>query len=228
MAGIGTTIVEAMHLGRHGLGVEFEAKWAAMARDNLRLATQQGATGQGQILHGDARTLATLVPAHLRGRVDLVLTSPPYGPATHGHVRTPGARRGKVRKLHHRYGTDPTNLAYQDHEQLATAFTTILAGCAALLAPGGHVVITARPYRRQGEIVDIPGMVIAAATNAGLIHIDQIPALISGVRDGHLVPRASFFQLRNVRAAIADGDPQWLVQHEDLAVFGRQLPDGVT
>jgi hypothetical protein len=28
-----------------------------------------------------------------------VVTSPPYGPSTHGHARTPGARRGKVRKI---------------------------------------------------------------------------------------------------------------------------------
>jgi DNA methylase len=29
MAGIATTVVEAMHLGRHGIGVEYEARWAA-------------------------------------------------------------------------------------------------------------------------------------------------------------------------------------------------------
>jgi tRNA G10 N-methylase Trm11 len=47
MAGIATTIVEAMHLGRHGIGVEYEARWAALAVDNLRLAASQGATGTG-------------------------------------------------------------------------------------------------------------------------------------------------------------------------------------
>src|SRR5205823_6831474 len=30
MAGIATTVVEAMHLGRHGIGVEYEARWAAL------------------------------------------------------------------------------------------------------------------------------------------------------------------------------------------------------
>lgn len=28
MAGINTTVVEAMHLGRHGIGIEYEPKWA--------------------------------------------------------------------------------------------------------------------------------------------------------------------------------------------------------
>src|SRR5437764_7187003 len=43
MAGIATTVVEAMHLGRHGIGVEYEARWAALAAEGIRLATTQGA-----------------------------------------------------------------------------------------------------------------------------------------------------------------------------------------
>ncbi len=221
MAGIATTIVEAMHLGRPGVGIEYEPRWAALAADNLRLATSQGAPGTGQVWCADSRQLPALVPAEIRGRISLVLTSPPYGPSTHGHVRTPGPRRGKVRKVHHRYGADAANLAYRDHDELAAGFTQILTGCAAILRPGGHVVITARPYRRHGELVDIPGMVAAAGQHAGLHLVERCAALIAGVRDGRLIPRASFFQLRNLRAAIAHGDPQWLVAHEDVIIFRR-------
>jgi hypothetical protein len=49
MAGIATTVVETMHLGRHGIGVEYEARWASLAADNIRLAAPQGATGTGEI-----------------------------------------------------------------------------------------------------------------------------------------------------------------------------------
>jgi DNA modification methylase len=162
MAGIGTTVVEAMHLGRHGIGVEYEAGWATLAADNIRLATTQGAIGTGEIFHGDSRRLPALLPPELHGRIALVITSPPYGPSTHGHVRTPGPGRGKVRNFHHQYGPDMANLAYQSHAELAAGFTQILTGCAAVLRPGGHVAITARPYRRHGELIDIPGMVVAA------------------------------------------------------------------
>jgi len=219
MAGIATTVVEAMHLGRHGIGVEYEARWAALAAEGIRLATTQGATGTGEILHGDSRHLPALIPPPLHGRIALVITSPPYGPSTHGHVRTPGPRRGKVRKIHHKYGADTANLAYRDHDELADGFTQILTGAAAILRPGGHVAITARPYRHHGELVDIPGMVAAAGINAGLRLHEECAALIAGIRNERLVPRASFFQQRNVRAAIADGDPQWLLQHEDVVVF---------
>jgi hypothetical protein len=218
MAGIGTTVVEAMHLDRHGVGVEYEDKWAALAAVNVALAEKQDAPGTGVIYTGDSRNLPTLLPPQMRGTVALVITSPPYGPSTHGHVRTPGPRRGKVRKLHHRYG-GADNLAYRDHDTLAQGFTDILAGCRAVLRPGGHVVITARPYRRHGELIDIPGMVVAAGETAGLELVEECVALMAGVRNGVLVPRASFFQQKNVRDAIADGDPQWLVQHEDVIVL---------
>lgn len=219
MAGIGTTTVEAVHLGRDAIGVEYERRWARLAAANLEHAAAQGATGHGQIIRGDARRLAELLPDQLRGGVGMVLTSPPYGSSTHGHVREYGGRDGRVAKVNHRYGDDQRNLAHASHDQLAAGFTRILAGCVPLLRPGGHVVVTARPYRRYGVLVDIPGMVITAAADAGLRLVDRCPALIAAVRDGRVVPRASFFQLRNVRSALAQGDPQWLAQHETVLVF---------
>jgi hypothetical protein len=219
MAGIATTIIEAMHLGRHGIGVEYEARWAGLAADGIQLAQTHGAPGTGEIYQGDSRHLPALIPPDLHGRIALVITSPPYGPSTHGHVRTPGPRRGKVRKIHHRYGADAGNLAYRQHDELAAGFTQILTGAAAILRPGGHVAITARPYRHHGELIDIPGMVVAAGINAGLRLYEECAALIAGIRDGRLISRASFFQQKNARAAIADGDPQWLLQHEDVVIF---------
>src|SRR5919204_1990971 len=43
MCGIGTTLVEAIHLGRKALGVELEDRWASLATANLAHAHQQGA-----------------------------------------------------------------------------------------------------------------------------------------------------------------------------------------
>jgi tRNA G10 N-methylase Trm11 len=219
MAGIGTITVEAVHLGRDAVAVEYERRWARLAAANLEHAAAQGATGHGEIIRGDARRLAELLPDHLRGEVSLVLTSPPYGSSTHGHVREYGGRHGRVAKVNHRYGDDQRNLAHVSHDQLASGFTQILAGCVPLLRPGGHVVVTARPYRRHGTLVDIAGMVITAAADAGLRLVDRCPALIAAVRHGRVVTRASFFQLRNVRSALAQGDPQWLAQHETVLAF---------
>src|SRR5919204_375588 len=57
MCGIGTTLVEAIHLGREAVGVELEPRWVAVSAANLALARRQGASGRGQAGQGDARLL---------------------------------------------------------------------------------------------------------------------------------------------------------------------------
>src|SRR4029453_10264790 len=78
MCGIGTTLVEAIHLGRDAVGIELEARWAELASANIAHAGRLGATGMAQVMTGDARDLPTLIDPDLAGRVALVLTSPPY------------------------------------------------------------------------------------------------------------------------------------------------------
>lgn len=221
MCGIGTTLVEAMHADRIGIGVEYENKWAELANANIELAASQGAPGTAQIWCGDGRDIGQFAPPSVRGKVALVITSPPYGPSTHGRAYTGNRRTGrKVLKAHHKYGENPDNLAYVEPDELAAGFTGILKECAAILRPGGIVVITARPYRQHGELVNIPGMVIAAGRAAGLAPIDRCVALLCGVRDGRLVPRGSFFQIQNARHAAGQGSaPLHVVQHEDLVVL---------
>jgi hypothetical protein len=90
-----------------------------------------------------------------------------------------------------------------------------------LLRPGGTVVVTARPWRERGELVDLPSAVVAAGEAAGLVLAERCVALLAGVRDGRLVPRGSFFQLKNVRDACAAGVPLHLIVHEDVLVFRR-------
>jgi modification methylase len=187
MCGIGTTLIEAVHLGRDAAGVEYEPRWAQLAA---------------------------------AGWAALVVTSPPYGRSVHGQVHAvPRAGGGGVRKYDNRYSDDPANLASRGLDDLLTGFTRILAGCAALLRPGGTVVTTARPWRQRGELVDLPGAILAAGTAAGLVPAERCVALLAGLRGQHLVPRPSFFQLDNVRKARARGEPWHLIVHEDVLVF---------
>ncbi|MFG3369632.1 TRM11 family SAM-dependent methyltransferase [Streptomyces sp. NPDC048156] len=227
MCGIGTTLVEAVHLGRHALGTEYEPQWADLADQNLRHADLQGAPGAGSVYRGDARQLATLIPGAFHGLVDLVLTSPPYGASVHGQVRSTreSGERGVVKK-DYRYSHDPANLAHVGLETLLEAFTEILTQCRHLLRPGGHAVITTRPWRERGELIDLPSAVLAAAESAGLIPVERCVALLAGIRDGQLVVRPSFFQMKNVRDARRRGLPVAVIQHEDTLVVRRPaLPD---
>ncbi|MDG4755797.1 DNA methyltransferase [Micromonospora sp. WMMD718] len=224
MCGIGTTLVEAIHAGRDAIGVEYESRWSDVADANIKHAHTQGAAGRAGVIRGDATRILSLVPGALAGQVALVVTSPPYGPTVHGLVR-PGA--DGVAKFDNAYndGTDRGNLAYRDLTGLADGFAQILAGCHTLLKPGGVVVVTARPWRKHGELVDLPSAVIGAGIRAGLTPVDRCVALLAAVRDGGLVARPSFFQLQAVRKARAAGTPMHLIAHEDVLVFIKSQTD---
>ena len=217
----GLTLVEAVHAGRDAIGIEYEPGWAALAQANLQHAAAQGATGHGMIIQADATRLPDLIPPVLRGRVALVLTSPPYGRTMHGRVEH---RRGPLTKFANSYGDpDPANLAHRGLAGIRDGLTAVLAGCLPLLRPGGIVVITARPWRRGGVLVDLPGAVTHAATAAGLTPLERCVALLAAVGDGRLVPRHTFFQLSTIRKARARGIPQHLIAHEDLLIFQADL-----
>jgi SAM-dependent methyltransferase len=219
MCGIGTTLVEALHLGRHAIGVEYEPHWVDVTEANLDLARHAGIDADGRVVHGDARQLATLLPPDLVGQVALVVTSPPYGPSTHGQVNVvPG---GGVHKYHHLYGNtlDRGNLANIGHHRLLSGFTKILASTAAFLRPGGHVAITLRPWREHAELIDLPSQIAACGRAAGLIPVERCVALLARVAEDDLVARGSFFQRDFIRKQREAGLPLHLIAHEDLLVF---------
>lgn len=228
MCGIGTTIVEAVHAGRDGLGVEYEDRWARIAAANVAHARRQGAASTAEVVCGDARQLPALIPPGAQGRAALVITSPPYGASVHGQVIAEQRRgtEGGVRKYDNRYGQDPANLASRRLDELLDGFTQILAGCRDLLRPGGLAVITARPWRNRGEMIDLPSAVLACGERAGLIPAARYVALLAGLRDGRLIARPSFFQLENVRKARQRGEPWHLIVHEDVLVFRRPVFPG--
>ena len=228
LCGIGTTLVEAAHLGRPSLGVELEPRWAQLARDNLALAASQGAPAGGEVICGDARQLLDLLDPSLHGQVALVVTSPPYGASVHGQVT---ARPGQgIAKYDHRY-TEPQphprprrgwgNLATASPPALLADLAQILAACQTLLRPGGIVVLTARPWRRKGLLVDFPGQLVQAGEHAGLTPFERDVALLAGLAGDRLVGRPSFFQLDRVRKTRAAGIPLCVIAHEDVLVFRK-------
>lgn len=73
--GVGTTLVEGIHLGRNVILVEYEPRFVKLAEANAKLAVRQGAAGTCTIIRGDSRDLLSL----LTSSVDHVISSPPYG-----------------------------------------------------------------------------------------------------------------------------------------------------
>ncbi|MFT7837759.1 DNA methyltransferase [Saccharothrix sp. BKS2] len=223
MCGIGTTLVEAVRLGRRAIGVEYEPHWVEVAQANLELAREQGIDHDARVFQGDARQLLTLLPQQYVGQAALVVTSPPYGPSTHGQVAVaPGAG---VQKYHHLYGNtlDRGNLANIGHHRLLAGFTRILAALRTFLKPGGHIAITIRPWREHAELIDLPSQILACGRAADLIPVERNVALLARAATTDLVTRGSFFQRDFIRKQREAGLPLHLIAHEDVLVFRTKL-----
>lgn len=224
MCGIGTTLVEAIHLNRYAIGVELEPRWVNIAAGNITHALGQGAAGRALVVQGDARALGHGLADHYMGHARLILTSPPYGSSLHGQVRK--GEHG-VRKFDYRYSHNPDNLAHLPQTTkrkpgFDQVLAEILAACRRMLHPNGHLVMTVRPYRRAGRLVDLPGQVEQLAAGSGLRLCARHAALLCGLEGDQVLPRASFFQITHQRTGVI---PRMLIiGHEDVLIFQRARP----
>ncbi|WP_258348979.1 TRM11 family SAM-dependent methyltransferase [Saccharopolyspora gregorii] len=226
MCGIGTTLVEALHAGRRAVGVEYEPHWVQVARDNVALAADDGVGHHGEVYSGDARQLGSLLPVEYAGQASLAVTSPPYGPSVHGQVIT--KPDNTVQKFHHRYGNalDRGNLANIGHHRLLAGFTRILTALRTFLKPGGHIVITLRPWREHSELIDLPSQILTCGQRAGLFPTERCVALLARATGTELIARGSFFQRDFIRKQRDAGLPLHLIAHEDVLIF--RTPDHPT
>jgi modification methylase len=165
--GTGTMLVEAVHAGRDGLGLDIEPGWVSLARTNLALATRQGATGRARIIHADATRLPARVPTTLRGTVDLVLTSAPTGKTM------PTYRLGR-----HQTGThSPAGGPRIGRIPAAAGLGRVLIGCASLLRPGGlAAVVFSRDPAQRSWFSGEPEHVLPAGLRSGLDVVDYLLA----------------------------------------------------
>jgi modification methylase len=226
MCGIGTTLVEAAALGHRAVGVELEPRWADLARANLNHALSPGQAAQAAVRVGDARRLPELL-ADVTGRVDLLVTSPPYA-CEAGVIDKPGWRAGQplCSKDTLNYSRDPANLGRARGEGWRAGIAEVLAGCALVLRPGGLMVTVTKNTRRAGHLNDLATATVQLADQAGLGYLQHILALHAAIRHGGLVARPSFWQLIQTRKARARGEPAHLVIHEDVLVFIKPLHVG--
>jgi modification methylase len=244
MCGIGTTLVEAIHLGRDALGVELERRWASLATANLAHAREQGAQGRAAVLEGDARQLPRLLTRAHRtwrarnnkggatrvarvgaGSADLIVTSPPYARDIE-LIDKPAwlAGRSLGDKQTRNYSADPGNLGHARGDDYRAAMSDVYAACAAALKPGGFLVVVTKNLRAGRALLDLAGATVELCQATGLRYWQHVIALHAAIRDDRLVPRPSLWQLSTLRKALASGERIHLVCHEDVLVLRKPEP----
>jgi SAM-dependent methyltransferase len=245
MCGIGTTLVEAIHLDRDALGVELERRWASLATANLARARDQGARGRAGVVAGDARQLPRLLTGAGRrvlrssgtppertagdnvarvgaGSVDLILTSPPYGRDIQLIDKPAWIGGGSLGATDARNdSSDPGNFGHARGEPYRAAMAEVYEACAAALRPGGFLVVVTENLRAGGALHDLAGTTVELCQKTGLLYWQHVIALHAAIRDDRLVPRPSSWQLSTTRKALARGERIHLVCHEDVLVFRK-------
>ncbi|MCY1144033.1 DNA methyltransferase [Actinoplanes sp. Pm04-4] len=183
LAGTGTTLAEAARAGRNAIGVEYETGWVALARANLALARQQGAGGHARILCRDATRLPSGIPHCLRGTTSLVLTAPPAARTMPGHPSGCGTTPSGRTTSRGRGGRAGRVAVF-------SGLTSVLAGCRALLAPAGQVIVVARARPSGGAHAGSLGQVLQAGLSAGL----HLTAVRHAVQASHLGETCGYSQ----------------------------------
>src|SRR5487761_1867539 len=222
LAGIGTTLVEAALADRHAIGVELEARWAAVADANCDRLLDAEHRNLAQMIVGDARNLDALIgDAH--GAVDLICTSPPYA-CDVGQIVVTHEIDGKrmLREAAERnYSTDKANLGHARGPAYEEAIAEIYSACFAALRPGGLLVTVTKNTRRKGHTLDLAALTIALCERVGFSYVGHVVALHAAVRDSGLIGRPSFWQTTQVRKARSLGEPASVVVHEDVCCFAK-------
>jgi len=193
MSGIGTTGVEALHLGRNYVGIELEPRFVAWQQENLELARSQGATGSGTMLQGDARRLGAellVTPgADIRAPIDAIITSPPYGdrlkprPGPPSRMMQDLIRRRRMRAdvIPGGYGVGPDNLGNLSDAAYLEEMRRVYAGCFEALRPGGILAVVIRPGRDRQRLRPLHYATAQLCVELGFEWIDERIAVLSRV-----------------------------------------------
>jgi len=225
MCGIGTTLVEGALLDRRCVGVELDEHWVALAGATLNAALTSRQRRLADVRCGDARCLTTLLKGY-RGRIDLIVTSPPYA-CEAGVIDKQAWLRGRrlcdASTLN--YSADRTNVGHLRGAEYRAAMAAVYAQCYAVLRPGGLLVTVTKNMRSGGRLADLATITIGLANDAGFGYLQHIIALHAAVRDGELVRRASFWQLSQTARARQSGQTLHLIAHEDVLVFIKPRED---
>ena len=235
--GIGTTLVEAIHLDRRAIGVELEDRWGKLATENIQHAHNLGATTKAEVIQGDARHLPQLLATHAacpphrragrvrapRGQADLILTSPPYA-CQISDVSTENLKRGSgpiSREDTRNYSPDKRNLGHARGDTYLTAVGETYQACADTLKPGGFLVLVTKDMRSKGALRNLSGQTINLCEDAGLQYWQRIIGLLATIRNSEIVMRPSFWQTLQARRARERGEQTHVVAHEDILVFRK-------
>ena len=170
--GVGTTLDATMELGRHGIGIDLNAKFARLAKKDLKGATKFGLTQR--IIIDDARNLTRHIA---RESVDFILTSPPYGTllkSVKGSFAYKWREHSMLDPIRNPkpYSSKRQDLGNMSYDQFLVAIEDVMRCLLVVLKPGSYAVWVVKDYRNLKHgvpYVNFHGDVIDVGRRAGFL-----------------------------------------------------------
>ncbi len=160
--GTGSTLIACHNSGRNGIGIELIKKYADIARSRVREKEEQlhlVAEGAKQsckqlVIKGNALETEKLWQEYKLPKVDLVITSPPYGPML--NKKGLASKERSDEGLDTKYSDDPQDLGNAaSYEEFLTRLVDIFVKIKPLVKDEGHLVVILQNYMDKGEYVTL-------------------------------------------------------------------------
>ena len=156
--GTGSTLVACHNSQRNGIGIELQKKYADIAKERLSILEEQQIQDQEAtkqtckqlVLEGNSNNIKQFWKKYTLPEIDLVITSPPYGPM----LKKKGLAAAKREKqgLDTQYSEDSEDLGNaKNYEDFLVQLMKIFVNIKPKIKEGGHLVVILQNYMHKGE-----------------------------------------------------------------------------
>ncbi|GBC92306.1 Modification methylase DpnIIB [bacterium HR15] len=169
--GVGSTLIAAKQLGRHGIGIELNPEYARIAETRLETLTleqewsESGEKVDCRVYVGDANELDQFVEPE---SIDLVVTSPPYWDILLEK------RTADYKPIRH-YGGEEKDLGkIRDYNQFLKAIQSIFRKVYTVLKPGAYCCVVVMDIRKKNRFYPYHSDLAMHLQEVGFIYDDLI------------------------------------------------------
>ncbi len=156
--GTGSTLIACYNAQRNGIGIELQNKYAQIAKD--RIATKESQLQLGQsgarqhvkqlVIEGDSTKIDEQWKKFSLPQINLVITSPPYGPML--NKKGLASSKREEEGLDTKYSDDARDLGNApSYEEFLKRLTLMFADLKPKIKIGGHLVVILQNYMDKGN-----------------------------------------------------------------------------
>ena len=155
--GTGSTLVACYNSQRNGIGIELQKKYADIAKERLKVfegqlqLSEEGAKQSCKqlVLEGNSAEMDYFWRQYSLPQIDLVITSPPYGPML--QKKGLAAAKREEKGLDTKYSEDPNDLGNaSNYEEFLEKLHQIFVKMKPKIKIGGYLVVILQNYMHKG------------------------------------------------------------------------------